>query len=114
MLAEPNLAQGEFTLWTASQIPHFIRTFLTIELGIPEAKMRVIAPDVGGGFGSKLEHYGEEAVAVAVARELGRPVKWTEERSEGYLATIHGRDMYQRIELAATRDGVLKAVRVKL
>ncbi len=114
MLAEPNLAQGEFTLWTASQIPHFIRTFLTIELGIPEAKMRVIAPDVGGGFGSKLEHYGEEAVAVAVARELGRPVKWTEERSEGYLATIHGRDMYQHIELAATREGVLKAVRVKL
>jgi carbon-monoxide dehydrogenase large subunit len=114
VLAEPNLAQGEFTLWTASQIPHFIRTFLTIELGIPEAKMRVIAPDVGGGFGSKLEHYGEEAVAVAVARELGRPVKWTEERSENYLATIHGRDMYQRIELAATRDGVLKAVRVKL
>jgi carbon-monoxide dehydrogenase large subunit len=114
VLCEPNLAQGEFTLWTASQIPHFIRTFLTIELGIPEAKMRVIAPDVGGGFGSKLEHYGEEAVAVAVARKLGRPVKWTEERSEGYLATIHGRDMYQRIELAATRDGVLKAVRVKL
>jgi carbon-monoxide dehydrogenase large subunit len=114
VLCEPNLAQGEFTLWTASQIPHFIRTFLTIELGIPEAKMRVIAPDVGGGFGSKLEHYGEEAVAVAVARELGRPIKWTEERSEGYLATIHGRDMYQRIELAATRDGQLKAVRVKL
>jgi carbon-monoxide dehydrogenase large subunit len=114
VLAVPNLAQGEFTLYTASQIPHFIRTFLTIELGIPEAKMRVIAPDVGGGFGSKLEHYGEEAVAVAVARQLGRPIKWTEERSEGYLATIHGRDMYQRIELAATRDGVLKAVRVKL
>ena len=114
VLAEPNLAQGEFTLWTASQIPHFIRTFLTIELGIPEAKMRVIAPDVGGAFGSKLEHYGEEAVSVAVARELGRPVKWTEERSENYVASIHGRDMYQRIELAATRDGVLKAVRVKL
>jgi carbon-monoxide dehydrogenase large subunit len=114
VVCEPNLSQGEFTLWTASQIPHFIRTFLTIELGIPETKMRVIAPDVGGGFGSKLEHYGEEAVAVAVARELGRPIKWTEERSEGYLTTIHGRDMYQRIELAATRDGDLKAVRVRL
>jgi len=114
VVAVPNISQGEFTLYTASQIPHFIRTFLTIELGIPEAKMRVIAPDVGGGFGSKLEHYGEEAVAVAVARMLGRPIKWTEERSEGYLATIHGRDMYQEIELAATRDGDLKAVRVKL
>jgi carbon-monoxide dehydrogenase large subunit len=114
VLAVPNVAQGEFTLYTASQIPHFIRTFLTIELGIPEAKMRVIAPDVGGGFGSKLEHYGEEAVAVAISRELGRPIKWTEERSEGYLTTIHGRDMYQRIELAATREGQLKAVRVKL
>jgi carbon-monoxide dehydrogenase large subunit len=113
-LCEPNVSQGEYTLWTASQIPHFIRTFLTIELGIPEAKMRVIAPDVGGGFGSKLEHYPEEAVCVAVARKLGRPIKWTEERAEGYLATIHGRDMYQEIELAATRDGVLKAVRVKL
>src|SRR5262245_19329512 len=114
VLAVPNISQGEFTLYTASQIPHFIRTFLTIELGIPEAKMRVIAPDVGGGFGSKLEHYGEEAVAVAVARQLGRPIKWTEERAEGYLTTIHGRDMYQTIELAATRDGDLKAVRVKL
>jgi carbon-monoxide dehydrogenase large subunit len=114
VLCEPNVSQGEYTLWTASQIPHFIRTFLTIELGIPEAKMRVIAPDVGGGFGSKLEHYGEEAICVAVARKLARPIKWTEERAEGYVATIHGRDMYQEIELAATREGVLKAVRVKL
>jgi aerobic carbon-monoxide dehydrogenase large subunit len=74
----------------------------------------VIAPDVGGGFGSKLNVYAEEALALAVARRLGRPVKWTEGRSEGYLATIHGRDVVQHIELAATSAGKITAVRTKL
>ena len=75
-------------------------------LGIPEAKLRVIAPDVGGGFGSKLDVYAEEALALALARRLGRPIKWIEERTEGFQATIHGRDVIQEIELAATaREG---------
>ena len=81
---------------------------------MPEAKLRVVAPDVGGGFGSKLEAYPEDAICLTIAKVLGRPVKWIEERSEGYVATLHGREMYQRIELASTKDGILKAVRVKL
>ena len=69
---------------------------------------------MGGGFGSKLEVYPEEALALALARKVGRPIKWTEERSEGYLATLHGRDLIQEMELAATPDGILKAVRCKV
>ena len=75
---------GDVTLWSATQIPHILRFALQLVLGIPESKIRVIAPDVGGGFGSKLDVYAEEALAVALARRLGRPVKWTEERSENY------------------------------
>ena len=74
----------------------------------------IVAPDVGGGFGSKLDVYAEEALCLALARRLGRPVKWIEERSEGYLATIHGRDVIQEIELAATAEGKITAVRVRL
>src|SRR5437667_3500534 len=107
-------ATGEFTLWSTTQVPHVARVTLCGVTGIPEAKLRVIAPDVGGGFGSKLNVYAEEALALAVARRLGRPVKWTETRSEGYLSTIHGRDQIQEIELAATAEGKIKAVRAKL
>jgi carbon-monoxide dehydrogenase large subunit len=107
-------AAGEFTLWSTSQVPHIARVTLSGVTGIPESKLRVIAPDVGGGFGSKLNVYAEEALALAIARRLGRPVKWTESRTEGYLSTIHGRDQVQEIELAATADGVITAVRTKL
>jgi carbon-monoxide dehydrogenase large subunit len=82
--------------------------------GVPEAKLRVVAPAVGGGFGSKLNVYAEEALALVLARRLGRPIKWIEQRSEGYNATIHGRDQFQEIELAATSDGRIRAVRAKL
>jgi aerobic carbon-monoxide dehydrogenase large subunit len=105
---------GGYTLWSATQIPHILRTTLAITTGIPEAKLRIIAPDVGGGFGSKLNQYAEEALALALARRLGRPVKWIEERSENYLATIHGRDVIQEIELAATREGKITGYRVNL
>ena len=114
VVVDPNVAMGEFTVYSATQIPHILRTALVISNGIPEAKLRVVAPDVGGGFGSKLEVYPEDAICLAVAQKLGRPIKWIEERSENYLATLHGREMFQQIELAATRDGDLKAVRVKL
>ena len=107
-------ATGEFTLWSTTQVPHIARVTLSGVLGIPEAKLRVIAPDVGGGFGSKLNVYAEEALALAIARRLGRSVKWTEGRSEGYVATIHGRDQIQEIELAATAEGKITAVRVRL
>jgi carbon-monoxide dehydrogenase large subunit len=114
VLVQPVPAQGEYTLWSATQIPHILRVLLAMTLGIPEAKLRVIAPDVGGGFGSKLDVYAEEQLALALARKLGRPIKWTEDRSEAYLATIHGRDVIQEVELAATADGTMTAVRARL
>jgi len=114
VLCQPTPAQGEYTLWSTTQVPHVLHTLLSLTLGIPQAKLRVIAPDVGGGFGSKLNVYAEEQLALALARKLGRPIKWVEERSEGYLATIHGRDVVQEIELAASAEGRIVAVRVRL
>jgi len=110
----PVPANGEFTLWSTTQVPHIARVTLSGVTGIPETKLRVIAPDVGGGFGSKLNVYAEEALALAIARRLGRAVKWTETRSEGYVSTIHGRDQIQEIELAATAEGKITAVRTTL
>jgi carbon-monoxide dehydrogenase large subunit len=114
VFVQPIPAAGDFTMWSTTQIPHILRVTLSGVLGIPEAKLRVIAPDVGGGFGSKLNVYAEDAIALAVARRLERPVKWTETRSEGYLSTIHGRDVVQEIELAATSEGRITAVRARL
>jgi aerobic carbon-monoxide dehydrogenase large subunit len=114
VLAQHLPAQDEYTLWSATQIPHIARFWLSLTCGIPESKLRVIAPDVGGGFGSKLNVYAEEALALALARRVGRPVKWIEERSEAYLATIHGRDHWQEMELAADEDGKIRGVRVRL
>ncbi|MFB6956127.1 xanthine dehydrogenase family protein molybdopterin-binding subunit [Streptomyces sp. NPDC056309] len=114
VVVTPLAASGEFTVYSATQIPHILRIMLSVVTGVPEHKLRVIAPDVGGGFGSKLQVYGEEAIAVEVARRLGRPVKWTESRSEGYLATHHGRGMIQDIEIAATREGRLLGLKVDL
>jgi carbon-monoxide dehydrogenase large subunit len=105
---------GEFTLWSATQIPHILRFLLAVVTGIPEQNIRVIAPDVGGGFGSKLQVTAEEVLAVLIARKLGRPVKWTESRSEGNLTVHHGRDQWQRIRIAADRDGRLRGLDVDL
>jgi len=107
-------ATGEVTLYTSSQIPHIARVTLALGTGVPESKLRVIAPDVGGGFGSKLQVYPEEALAIVLARRTGLPVKWIEERTENALATHHGRDMIQEIALAATAEGKITAVRVRL
>jgi aerobic carbon-monoxide dehydrogenase large subunit len=114
VLAQSLSATGELTLWSATQVPHILRVTLSGVLGVPEAKLRVIAPDVGGGFGSKLNVYAEEALALALSRRLGRPIKWIEERTEGFQATIHGRDVIQEIELAATKEGRITGVRVRL
>jgi carbon-monoxide dehydrogenase large subunit len=113
VLCEANAA-GDVTITTSTQAPHILRTAFALVLGIPEAKLRVIAPDVGGGFGSKVEVYAEDMIVVALARKLGRPVKWTEERSESNRATIHGRDVIQEIELAATAEGKITGVRTRL
>jgi aerobic carbon-monoxide dehydrogenase large subunit len=114
VLVQPVQATGEYTMWSATQVPHIARVTLSGTTGIPETKLRVIAPDVGGGFGSKLNVYAEEALCLMLARRLGVPIKWTEERSENYVATIHGRDVLQEIELAATAEGKITAVRVRL
>jgi carbon-monoxide dehydrogenase large subunit len=114
VVVEPIAAAGEYTVYSATQIPHILRVMLALVTGIPEQKIRVIAPDVGGGFGSKLNVYAEEVIALVVAKRLGRPVKWTESRSEGFQATIHGRDQIQDIEIAATRDGTILGVSVDL
>jgi aerobic carbon-monoxide dehydrogenase large subunit len=105
---------GDYTVWSATQIPHILKVMLGITCGISEAKIRVIAPAVGGGFGSKLNVYAEELIALAVARRLGVPARWTESRSEGAVATIQGRGQIQDIELAADADGKVAAVRVRL
>ncbi|MEA2501077.1 MAG: aerobic carbon-monoxide dehydrogenase large subunit [Actinomycetota bacterium] len=114
VLVQPGLSQGDFTMWSATQIPHVAKVTLAMVTGISEAKLRVVAPEVGGGFGSKLDIYAEEALCLALARRLQRPVKWIEERSENYLATIHGRGVLQDMELAATEDGKLLAIRARL
>ncbi len=114
VIAAPMAGTGEITLWSSTQIPHIARVLLALVTGIPENKIRVIAPDVGGGFGSKLQFYPEEVIAAVVANQLGRPVKWTESRSENYLATHHGRDQIQDIEIAATREGKILGLKVDL
>ncbi len=105
---------GEVTLWSATQVPHLLRVLTAATLGMSESKLRVIAPDVGGGFGSKLDVYAEELLAVAIARRLGSPVKWIEERSENAVATIHGRDFVTTLELAATREGKITSLRANV
>ncbi|HEX9092697.1 MAG TPA: xanthine dehydrogenase family protein molybdopterin-binding subunit, partial [Coriobacteriia bacterium] len=104
---------GELTVWTSTQIPHFVQLILSLNLGLSQNKVRVIAPEVGGGFGSKLQVYAEELLVAFLAKQLGRPVKWTEDRREGYLATIHGRDLVEDVEVAAKRDGTLLGVRIR-
>jgi carbon-monoxide dehydrogenase large subunit len=114
VVAVPASAAGEVTLYSATQIPHVNRVLLSMITGTPEHKLRVVAPDVGGGFGSKLDLYAEEALAIQIAKKLGRPIKWTESRSEGYQATIHGREMIQDIKIAADSDGRIRGLHVDL
>jgi carbon-monoxide dehydrogenase large subunit len=104
----------EVTLWSATQIPHVLRFALSAFFGIPEHNIRVIAPDVGGGFGSKLQVTAEEVLAVLIGRKLGKPVKWTESRTEGNLTVHHGRDQWQRIRIAADSDGRIRGLSVDL
>jgi carbon-monoxide dehydrogenase large subunit len=112
-LAQFDPLTGELTLWLTSQNPHIHRFLLSGILGIPEHRLRVIAPDVGGGFGSKIACYPDEALVAYAARELGRPVKWTEERREGFVATTHGRDMVIEVTLAGETDGTMRALKVR-
>ncbi|EPX79430.1 xanthine dehydrogenase family protein molybdopterin-binding subunit [Litoreibacter arenae] len=116
---EPRVAVGDYdfstdehTLYTTSQNPHVIRLLMgAFVLGIPEHKLRVVAPDVGGGFGTKIFHYAEEAFCTFAAKEIGRPVKWTSSRSEAFMSDAHGRDHVTKIELALDKDGNFLALR---
>ncbi len=114
IVAVPQPFGGDITLYSATQIPHILKVMTAITLGIPEHHVRVIAPSVGGGFGSKLNVYAEELLCMALARKHGVPVRWNETRSENALATIQGRGQIQEIELAADSDGKLTALRVRL
>ncbi|MCZ6784393.1 MAG: xanthine dehydrogenase family protein molybdopterin-binding subunit [Proteobacteria bacterium] len=117
---EPRCAIGDYdpgsdltTLYTTSQNPHVIRLLMgNFVLGIPESKLRVVAPDVGGGFGSKIFHYAEEAIVTWASRKLGRPVKWTAERSESFMSDAHGRDHVSHAELALDKEGTFLGLRV--
>ncbi|MGB0410025.1 MAG: xanthine dehydrogenase family protein molybdopterin-binding subunit [Pikeienuella sp.] len=116
---EPRVAIGQYdrasdesTLYTTSQNPHVIRLLMgAFVLGIPEHKLRVISPDVGGGFGAKIFHYAEEAFCTFAAKALKRPVKWTSDRSEAFITDCHGRDHVTKIELALDKDGKFLALR---
>ena len=110
-VAQYTQATGELTLWNTTQNPHIVRFLCSVVTGIPEDKLRVIAPEVGGGFGSKIAAYPADFVTVFCSKTLGRPVKWIETRSENYQATTHGRDHVQDVELAATKDGRITGLR---
>src|SRR5262249_43947517 len=112
MSMEPRAVQADFqageravTLWSATQIPHLLRARVARLLNLPENHLRVIAPDVGGGFGGKLNVYPEEVLVPFLAMRLGRPVKWIETRRENLLTMIHGRDQINHVEIALSKDG---------
>jgi carbon-monoxide dehydrogenase large subunit len=112
-IGEYDSGKDEYTLYTTSQNPHVIRLLMgAFVLGIPEHKLRVIAPDVGGGFGSKIFHYAEEAIMTWASKKLKRPVKWTAERSESFISDAHGRDHISHAELAMDDDGMFLGLRV--
>ncbi|MEZ5391516.1 MAG: molybdopterin cofactor-binding domain-containing protein [Bryobacterales bacterium] len=107
-------ASGELTLWNTTQNPHIVRFLSSVVTGIPEDKTRIIAPEVGGGFGSKIAVYPADFLTIVCSKRLGRPVKWTETRSENYQATTHGRNHVQDVELAATKEGKITGLRAKV
>ena len=102
---------GDLTLWSTSQNPHIARFLTSVVTGVPEHKVRVIAPEVGGGFGSKIPFYADEAIAIFCSMQLGVPVKWTETRSENYQITTQGRDHIEEVEMSATSDGKITGIR---
>ncbi|RPI55865.1 MAG: xanthine dehydrogenase family protein molybdopterin-binding subunit [Acidobacteria bacterium] len=110
-VAKWSAATGELTLWNTTQNPHIVRFLSSLVAGVPEDKLRVIAPEVGGGFGSKIPAIPGDFLTAFCSMKLGRPVKWSETRSENYQGTTHGRDHIQDVELAATRDGRILGLR---
>jgi len=106
--------KGTMTIWSSTQNPHILRTFIAALNGLGEDQVRAIAPEVGGGFGAKINIYAEEYVAAALSKRLGVPVKWAEDRSEAFVATTHGRDIVGYVDLAAKRDGTVIGLKLRL
>ena len=113
VIASYHPGEGALTLWTSTQIPHLIRTLLPGMLGVPENKLRIVAPEVGGGFGAKLNVYAEEALCGHLAMRLGAPVKWIESRRENASSTIHGRDQIGEYEVAVKNDGTILGIKTR-
>ncbi|MGA9882427.1 MAG: xanthine dehydrogenase family protein molybdopterin-binding subunit [Candidatus Acidiferrales bacterium] len=114
VVAEWHGADRQLNLYTSTQIPHLVRTLVASMLGLDENRVRVITPEVGGGFGSKLNVYAEEALMGFVAQKIQKPVKWIESRRENFLCTIHGRGHVDYYELAAKRDGTILGIKLKI
>ena len=112
VIAEFRKSDKSLNVWSSSQIPHLLRNYLSEQLGLPQHQVRVVVPEVGGGFGSKLNIYPEEALVAFAAMKTGRPVKWIEDRSENLAVTIHGRDQINYLEVAATKDGKVTGLKV--
>jgi carbon-monoxide dehydrogenase large subunit len=114
IVADFDPGKRELTCWSGTQNPHIARNLLAAILGMGQQEVRVIAPDVGGAFGSKINVYGEDFVAAAVSRVLGKPVKWIEDRSEAFMATTHGRDVIGYIDIASTSEGKVLGLKLRL
>jgi carbon-monoxide dehydrogenase large subunit len=114
VLAEWDDNIGELTLWTSSQIVHIARDLLAAVLGLPENRIRVLVPRIGGGFGAKFHFYPEETAIALAARATGRPVRWVEDRMESFLATVHARQQHVELSMAAREDGTITAVKGEL
>ena len=114
VVAHYERGKGTMTIWSSTQNPHVLRTFIAKLTGLGEDRVRAIAPEVGGGFGAKINIYGEEYVAAALSKRLGLPLKWVEDRSEAFLATIHGRGVIGYVDVAAARDGKVLGLKLRL
>jgi carbon-monoxide dehydrogenase large subunit len=114
VLADYKSGDQALTIYTSSQIPHLCRTLVAMILAVPEHKLRIVAPEMGGGFGSKLNVYAEEALMGFVAMQTGKPVKWIESRRENFTCTIHGRGHVDYYEMAAKKDGTILGLRLKI
>src|SRR6266702_7828309 len=112
VVAEMRKVDRTLTVWSSSQNPHLLRNILSAQVGLPQHQVRVIVPEVGGGFGSKINIYPEEPMAAFAAMKTGRPVKWIEDRSENLAVTIHGRDQVDYVEVAATKEGKITGLKV--
>jgi len=106
--------KDHLTIWSSTQNPHILKTFIAALTGTPDNQVRAIAPEVGGGFGCKINIYGEDYVAAALSKKLGKPLKWIEDRSEAFMTTIHGRDIIGYVDIAGKNDGTVTGLKIKL